>query len=97
MSRWVREARRTEDRLMISFTGGQEAATLTDGEGHREVAIAGCAGAGTDQEGQTDSLPAGNLLCLVCRGGTEVHLSNDDFRSDNFVTCKMRQLRYTLI
>lgn len=62
------------------------------GSGHRRVR-----GCGTDQEGQTDSLPAGNLLCLVCRGGPEVHLSNDDFRSDHFVTCKMCQLRYTLI
>lgn len=97
VSRWVREARRTEDRLMTSCTGGQEAATLTDGEGSREVAIAGCTGAGTDQEGQTDSLPVGNLPCLVCRGGTEVHLSNDDFRSDHFVTCKTCHLRYTLI
>lgn len=48
------------------------------GSGHRRVR-----GCGTDQEGQTDSLPAGNL-CVVCRGGPEVHLSNDDFRSDHF-------------
>lgn len=77
---------------MISFIGGQDVATPTDGEGNQEVAVAG-----TDQKGRTDSVPAGSLLCLVCRGGTQVHLSNDDFRSDHFVTCKMCQLKYTLI
>lgn len=87
VSGWVREARHTEDRLRISFTGGQEAATLTDGEGSRAVAVVACADVGTDREGQT-------TVCLretFCAWSAEVAARGicpmmTSVRSDRFVT-----------